>query len=92
MEPPATGAIPTIDVVTAQMNQPVERKSAGHQIVESLLGALGRPLRQGPKKPPSFFRRAEGYTGERQRWPPVRPLARLYSTFEAFTCGVAQQF
>lgn len=36
MEPPATGAIPTIDVVTAQMNQPVERKSAGHQIVESL--------------------------------------------------------
>jgi len=36
MEPPATGAIPTIDVVTAQMNQLVERKSAGHQIVESL--------------------------------------------------------
>lgn len=36
MEPPATGSIPTIDVVTAQMNQPVERKSAGHQIVESL--------------------------------------------------------
>lgn len=36
MEPPSTGAIPTIDVVTAQMNQPVERKSAGHQIVESL--------------------------------------------------------
>lgn len=36
MEPPSTGAIPTIDVVTAQMNRPVERKSAGHQIVESL--------------------------------------------------------
>ena len=38
-------------------------------------------------------------TGERQRWPPVRSTRAghiaptlLYSTTEAFTCGVAQQF
>ncbi|QUY61970.1 Acetolactate synthase isozyme 2 large subunit [Gulosibacter molinativorax] len=33
---PATGVIPTVDVVTEKMNQPVQHKSAGHAIVETL--------------------------------------------------------